>query len=199
MSDLTFAQFGKQANIPRTTVYTRLNRIKELDDKIYDSFITKNKDNSLVVKSEKVAELTDLMRSDNFDAFVSSFEASENTTNKIKSSNKDLESIGLLLESLKSEKKINELLLSEKVKQENRIEDLTLSIKLLQEKYDNLFSSYVKQSEHLQRNNDELTAITKAQQVLLVQEQSKQEEQLGTHSSLKETPKKGIFSQLFKK
>lgn len=199
MSDLTFAQFGKQANIPRTTVYTRLNRIKELDDKIYDSFITKNKDNSLVVKSEKVAELTDLMRSDNFDAFVSSFEASENTNRKNRSSKDDFESVSLLIERLKSEKKINELLMSEKVKQENKIEDLTLSIKLLQEKYDNLFSSYVKQSEHLQRNNDELTAITKAQQVLLVQEQSKQEEQLGTHSSLKETPKKGIFSQLFKK
>lgn len=212
MNDLTFAKFAKQADIPRTTVYTRLNTIKELDEDTYNSFITTNEDRTLAVKYEKINELADLLSPDNYDKFVSSFKTNKNKEREMAISDSKIElitdkhKIEMLSEQLKHEKEKNEMLLSDNSKQSDRIKELQEEYKTLSTKYDELFSNYVKQSEHLQNNNNELTTITKAQQLLMSQEQLKTEKQqdvvdgefVKDTSQEKPDTKKGFFAKIFK-
>lgn len=61
MKDLSFSEFARQIEVPRTSVYTRMNQIKKQDPEKYDRYINANGD-SLKIRAEYVEALTDLFK-----------------------------------------------------------------------------------------------------------------------------------------
>ena len=63
MQDLTFSEFAKKINIPRTTLYTKLNQLKKNDLARYEMYVIQNED-TLKIRHEKMDELKGFLQAE---------------------------------------------------------------------------------------------------------------------------------------
>lgn len=143
MENLTFSEFAKYANIPRTTVYTRLNNIKKRDQETYDYFVFQE-DQTLKIYAEHVDELKHFMTTEDYDQFMHQL--------------KEVKEVPENRESTREETLLG------------LIQQLSDELKRSEERYNRLFDDYLRLSENLQSVNERLLQLADSQQEVIVEQ-----------------------------
>lgn len=147
MEALTFGEFAKYANIPRTTVYTRLNHLKKHQPDAYDKVVFQDETNMLKIHGEYVEELKQFIATNQYDRYIQQIHES-----------------GPIVESHTE--------LTTDVDKDLALKQLNDALKRSEARYNRLFEDYIQLSEKFQEANDRLMNITEMQQSL-IQEQVK--------------------------
>lgn len=100
MEGMTFRQVSDKADIARTTIYTRLKNIEVLNNELYNSYVFMDNNGTRRIRNEKVAEVIDIISSDDF---PNNIEPSE-TVQTIEAKEPDGEAIKTLSEQLEYER-----------------------------------------------------------------------------------------------
>lgn len=140
MENLTFSEFAKYADIPRTTVYTRLNNIKKRDGDTYDYFVFQE-NQTLKIYADRVDELKQFMTTDDYDQFMQQLKET-----KVASPSDEGQNTQPLMQV---------------------IQQLSDELKHSEERYNRLFDDYLRLSANLQEVNERLMHLTESQQAVI--------------------------------
>lgn len=155
MKDLTFSEFAKFADIPRTTVYTRLNNIKKHDPSQYQQFVFQE-DNTLKIYGDRVEELKQFIDTNHYEPFIQ----------QLKEKQEVVES--------KEMKSVNESAVDMNQSLYATIDSLKDALERSEERYSRLFDDYLRLSATLQQVSDRLLQVTEEQQAILKEERRPQ-------------------------
>lgn len=137
MNDLTFSEFAKYANIPRTTVYTRLNNIKKHNPEQYRRFVFQE-ENTLKIYGDRADELKQYIDSNHYEPYMQQLKEQHEETSKAEGDT--VQSLQKVIDTLREEL--------------DRSED----------RYSRLFDDYLRLSATLQQVSERLMQLSEDQQ-----------------------------------
>lgn len=127
MSDLTFSEYAKTINMPRTTLYTKLNQLKKTDPARYEMYVIQNED-TLKIRHEKMDELKGFLQAEHKPVNKTQIEQQK----QLEQQRHD--EIEVLKKALNQSEERYQLLLEQYIAQTNQVKEMSERLLCLLEK-----------------------------------------------------------------